>query len=576
MKKRIQNSIFAVLATGMILCVLFTAVILDRKLTQQTEAGLVNLATAFARDYQADGDADAQAKAFAADIENLRVTVIAADGTVRGDSQADYRTMENHADRAEIKEAQGAKVGVSVRASSTLGYQQMYAAVRMENGETLRLATEYAGVVADVVSLLPALCLAGLVALCLAMAVSGRFSASITAPIAALSAGIKRVQEGGAPLICETYRYAELQGMAGDINRMSDEIHQNMNRLAREKAKIDSILNNMNEGFVLLDENQTVLLMNDAACAAFACENVRAVGKNLVHTTRNVALLQAVSAVLDAKNELPHTALELPHADGTVDEVTVSAVRADDPLTQKGGAILLLSDVTERRSAVQARQQFFENASHELKTPITSVKGFAELLCSDVSLTAQQQNEIAARILKEITRMNSLIGDIIMISRLESGDVTFERELLDFARVIKEVCAEATPQATQNDITITCKTQPCILSASAREMSELVGNLVSNAVRYNKKGGRVAVNLQTENAVPTLTVFNTGEVIPAAYQARIFERFYRMDKGRSKANGGTGLGLAIVKHIVSAYGASVAVSAAADGNIFTVTFPRQQ
>ncbi|MEG1069529.1 MAG: histidine kinase dimerization/phospho-acceptor domain-containing protein, partial [Ruthenibacterium sp.] len=563
MKKRIQTSIFAVLAAGLVLCVLLTALIVDRKLTKQTEIGLVNLATALSRSYDANGDADAQAKMFAADGENLRVTVIAADGTVRGDSQADYRTMENHADRAEVKEAKGGRAGVAVRTSYTLRHQQMYAAVRMQNGETLRLATQYAGVVADVFSLLPALGLAGLVALMMAMAVSGRFSASITAPIAALSAGIKRVQEGGAPLIPETYCYEELQGMAGDINRMSDEIHKNMSRLAREKAKIDSILNNMNEGFVLLDENQTVLLMNEAACAAFCCERARAVGKNLVHTTRNVALLQAVSAVLDAQNEQPHTTLTLPLASGAVDEVTVSAVRADDPLTKQGGVILLLSDVTERQNAVQMRQQFFESASHELKTPITSVKGFAELLCSDVPLSTTQQSDIAARILKETTRMNSLIGDIIMISRLESGDICFEREVLDVARVVTEVCSEAMPLAAQNDIIISCETQPCVRSASAREMSELVGNLVSNAVRYNKKGGRVEVKLQTESGVPILTVFNTGEPIPPAYQARIFERFYRMDKGRSKASGGTGLGLAIVKHIAGVYGAAVSVSATA-------------
>lgn len=574
MKKRIQTSIFAVLAVGLVLCVLFTALILDRKLTKQTESGLVNLATALARNYDAAGDANLQAQTFAHDTENLRVTVIAADGTVRGDSQADYRTMENHANRAEIKEAKGAKAGVSVRASSTLRYQQMYAAVRMENGDYLRLATQYAGVLADVISLLPALCLAGLVALLLAMAISGRFSASITAPIAALSAGIKRVQEGGAPLIPETYCYEELQGMAGDINRMSDEIHKNMSRIAREKAKINSILNNMNEGFVLLDENQTVLLMNEAACAAFCCEPARAVGKNLVHTTRNIALLEAVSAVLDAKKEQPYKALELLLANGAVDEVTISAVRANDPLTKQGGAILLLSDVTERHNAVQVRQQFFESASHELKTPITSVKGFAELLCSEVPLSAKQQSEIAARILKETTRMSSLIGDIIMISRLESGDIMFERELLDFARVVADTCNEAVPLAAQNSVRITCETQPCVLSASAREMSELVGNLVSNAVRYNKKNGRVDVKLQTENGAPTLTVFNTGEPIPPAYQARVFERFYRMDKGRSKANGGTGLGLAIVKHIVSTYGATVALSTTPEGNLFTVTFPK--
>lgn len=571
MKKSIRNEIFAVLSIGLVLCILFAALIFDAKLTKQTENSLTSLALALSRSYDAKADAAAQAEEFAKQTKNLRVTIIAADGTVLGDSEAQAAAMQNHADRAEIKAAASARAGVAVRSSATLGYKQMYVAVRTESGDYLRVAQQYAGMLADIISFLPALFVAGFVAFLFAMGVAQRFTQSITAPIADLSAGIKRVQDGGEPLIPERYRYEELQGMAGDINHMSAQIHKNVARLERERAKIDSILNNMTQGFVLLDGNQTVLLMNHAASDAFGCAEGTAVGKNLVYATRNVALLSAVGDVVTGGG---NAAVDLPLANGTIDEVTVSAVNANDPLTKTGGAILLLSDVTAQRNAVQMRQQFFDSASHELKTPITSIKGFAELLCSEVELPAAQQKEISSRILKETTRMSSLIGDIIMISRLESGDITFDREVMDLAAIVSDTCADFSVQAQQADIALHCEVQPCIISASRREMAELVGNLVSNAIRYNHAGGTVRVSLMQKETAPVLTVFNTGEPIPPAYQARVFERFFRMDKGRSKAVGGTGLGLAIVKHIATAYGASVALTADENGNTFTITFPK--
>ena len=250
-------------------------------------------------------------------------------------------------------------------------------------------------------------------------------------------------------------------------------------------------------------------------------------------------------------------------------------MKPEDTGAIDGGAIIIISDVTAQRNAAKMRQDFFESASHELKTPITSIKGFAELLCSDMPLGGNKQEAISKRILKETMRMSSLISDIIMISRLESGDITFEREVLDLAAVVSECCSDAAEFARSSKVSISCTTQPCVLSASHREMSELAGNLITNAVKYNRQGGRVEVNLTNENGAPCLRVFNTGEPIAPEYAQRIFERFYRIDKGRSKAAGGTGLGLAIVKHIATNYGASVTVTAAPDGNTFTVLFPVQ-
>ena len=245
MKKSILKSTALVLCAGLVCCLLLTAAIFDAKTTQQTETQLRSLATALGSAYDANGDADAQASQFSRQIGGLRVTVIAKDGTVLGDSAADYKTMENHAGREELKAAEGAGVGISVRPSETLGTRLMYAAVRTQGGEYIRVAMQYNGFLRDLVSLLPALLGAGLVAFAVAAFVATRVAKTVTDPISDFTESLKNVQEGGARLEPEKYPYEELQAMAGDINRMSEEIARNMRRLEREKAKIDYILDNI-------------------------------------------------------------------------------------------------------------------------------------------------------------------------------------------------------------------------------------------------------------------------------------------------------------------------------------------
>ena len=232
------------------------------------------------------------------------------------------------------------------------------------------------------------------------------------------------------------------------------------------------------------------------------------------------------------------------------------------------------SDRILRENNEKMRQEFTANVSHELKTPITSIKGFAELLCSGAELSEEKRREFAGRILKEAGTMQNLIGDIIMISRLEAGDITFEREVLDLADILRECCADIKPLADQSGITVTCMAQQAGISASRREMQELAGNLIQNAVRYNGEGGYVDVKLTNGPDGILLSVHNTGSYIEPQYQQRVFERFYRIDKGRSKAMGGTGLGLAIVKHVASHYGAELGlISTPQEGTTFTVRFP---
>jgi len=237
---------------------------------------------------------------------------------------------------------------------------------------------------------------------------------------------------------------------------------------------------------------------------------------------------------------------------------------------------LKINDLTaQSRNAANLRRDFFANASHELKTPITSIKGSAELLCADIPLTDEQRKELLTRIGLEAERMHSLINDIIMISRLESGGVIGEREDIDLAQTVRDYCDELAPLVEQNQLRLDFHLEPVTLRANRKNIDEVVGNLILNAVNYTPPEGRVEIRLSSDVKKLTLTIRNDAEPIAEEHQRRIFERFYRIDRGRSKAVGGTGLGLSIVKHAVERLGGTVSLESNEDvGVLFTVCLPR--
>ena len=570
MRKTILHHMLVVLAAGLFLFSVLTALMVNLRISRRTQDDLAVVAAAMAMAYDDTADAQQQADALGK-TGGVRVTLIGEDGTVLADSEADASRMENHAQRAEIVQAAAAGTGTSVRPSGTLGEQQAYAAVHLADGGYLRVGIRYGGVFADALVLLPAFLVALAASFFVATVAANRFARSIAAPIQDLSKGFAEVRAGGAFLETADYPYEELRVMAESANEMAVELRRNVTRVSREKARIDTILENMDEGFVLLDDAQNILLINGAACRIFGCDAEAVRRKNLVYATRNVALLDAVGEV-QKNGGRQHPTVPIPH--GRIGRATVSTVRASE--ADEGGMLILIADVTEQRMAVKSRQRFFEAASHELKTPITSISGFSELLCSGLDLPEEQRRDIAECIRKESARMTSLIGDIIMISRLESGDITFPAETLDLGDIVRECCDGVSALARQNGVTLSTEIGSFVMSASRSEMSQLAGNLIQNAVRYNHEGGRVEVTLRVEHGEADLIVFNTGDPIPEKYRERVFERFFRIDKGRSKAVGGTGLGLAIVKHVAAGIGATVRLDVSADGNTFSVHFPRQQ
>ena len=568
MKRSLLRGMLLILSAALVLCGILSSLIFDFRLTDEKTAELERLVQAVSAQFDPRQDNDAQAKEFGRALAGVRVTIIAPDGTVTGDSAVDYATLENHADREEIRRASSSHSAVTVRQSSTLGSQMMYAALRTQDGYYIRLAEEYTGLAADLVSFLPAVLAAALVAFLCALFFASRLSSSIAGPIVAMNESLMGIKDGSTTLDPDAYPYEELRTMAAKINSLAADVSRHIASLQDERDKISFILDNMSEGFILLDAQKNILLVNHSACHYLNCGS-DLVGRHALYLSRDAAFLDAVTAALSS-GQPGRLDLEL---DGKILETRLTPV-ARRQGNLDGALIVTLTDVTDNRNAVQTRRDFFSNASHELKTPITSIQGCAELLCSDIPLSEDQKKELLGRIGMETERMSTLIGDIIMINRLESGDVVTEQGPVEFEPVVLECCREIAPFAERSGLELSVQTQPALLMANTRNLHELVGNLLMNAVKYNRPGGGVDVRLQVHASQAVLTVRNDGDPIPPEHQARVFERFYRVDKGRSKTAGGTGLGLSIVKHVVDSLGGSIRLTSnASRGTTFMVFLP---
>lgn len=565
MKQALLRRFVAVLAVALLVGSVLSAAIFDYILTDTKENELTSMAAIFAELY--DPDASGTFADVISELQgNTRITIIAADGTVLGDSDADYTEMENHLDRDEIRSAAQDGSAVMIRNSSTLGKKLIYAVVQTDSGAYVRISQEYNGILRDMVALLPGLLLAGIVAMLISGAFSAHMARTVSEPIRAMSEGLYGVKNGDIRLNPELYPYDELKSMAQNINDLAEDVSTQIGRLQAEKARTDFLLDNIDEGFVLLDRNSCIRLINSSACSVLGLSK----GENgrLFERIKEPALLAAMEKAYESGED---QATDMP-CGGQIMRARFTHVDKQPGI--EGSMILTLTDVTAARRAMQMRQDFFSNASHELKTPITAIKGSAELLCSDLPLQESQRQELLSRIGLESERMNTLIQDIIMLSRIENGGLSNDIETHDLENIVLECVGEARPLAVKNQLTITSHTEKIDFTGSRKNHYELFSNLIMNAVQYNVPGGKVELYLERVNGGVSFRIRNDGEPIPPEQQERVFERFYRVDRGRSRAVGGTGLGLSIVKHIVDAAGGTIRLtSSAQEGTWVSVFLP---
>ena len=483
-----------------------------------------------------------------------RITWVGEDGTVLYDSVADASTMENHADREEIREAMNGSRGTAQRQSATLSEKTFYVARRLEDGSVIRLASAQYTVVVLLVSMVQPLLIILVLSLILAAVLANRLSKGIIRPI--LDLDLEHPEE------CDTYD--ELSPLLTRIRWQNDTIRGQMDQLRQRQQEFSALTENMTEGFVLLDQKGRVLSYNSGALRLLGA--IPPGGEaNVLTLDRTDAFRRVVEQVLDGVR-----------GQTRLDRQGRCVHLLADPVFREGavsGAVLVLLDVTEREQGERMRREFTANVSHELKTPLTAISGMAEII-KDGLVDPKDVAGFAGDIYKESQRLISLVEDIIHLSRLDEGGVGLETAPVDLLELCRRVMERLEPAAKRAGVSVSVEGMPATIHGIPAVLEEMVYNLCDNAIKYNRPGGSVALNLSLGEKEIELSVADTGIGIPAEDQERVFERFYRVDKSHSKEIGGTGLGLSIVKHGAALHNAAIRLeSAPGHGTTVRLIFP---
>ena len=480
-----------------------------------------------------------------------RVTWVDTDGTVLYDSVADTSAMGNHLDREEIREALETGEGRSNHHSETLLQRTLYYACRLSDGTVLRVSCTQSTMAAMLEVLLSALFWISVLMLLLCAFLSFRLARSITQPINDIDLD--------HPLTGVCYR--ELEPLTTRLDEQNRTIRRQMEELSRRQREFTAISDNMREGLLLLDHRGGILTCNQSAR--------RFLGQPEEKTIRRAAcepeVLRAAESALNGRRTEAQTV-----RDERTWQILANPVSASGQVT---GALILLLDVTEQEQREALRREFSANVSHELKTPLTAISGFAELMAGGLVPPAKER-EFAGDIYRESRRLIGLVEDIINLSQLDENAQGFEREPVDLYALSGEVLQALRPAAEKMDVTLTLEGRSETVVGVRRILDEMITNLCDNAIKYNRQGGSVCVSVGRRNGGVLLKVSDTGIGIPYAHQSRVFERFYRVDKSHSRAIGGTGLGLSIVKHGAQYHDARIELkSEPGQGTEITVQFP---
>ena len=455
-----------------------------------------------------------------------RVTLIDASGKVLADTDADVSTMDNHAQREEVKQAILYGSGTSVRDSDTLMQKTVYFAKRLDDGRILRVSTLQYTVAAILLNLLGPLLLVLFAALVVSFILSMRVSKAVVEPINKIDLE--------NPENCEAYD--ELSPLLYKIANQQHTIRAQIAQAQHKQEEFSLIAENMNEGLLVVDKLGQILANNSAALRLLDADKAEG---SVLTLNRTSDFRNAVEKAINGER---NEAVML-HG-GRTYNIIASPVNNENDVA---GAVILIIDVTENVEREAIRREFTANVSHELKTPLTSISGFAEIM-KNGGVDEEAVKDFSNRIYCEARRLISLVNDIIRISELDEKSEQFFKENTDLLELSKEIVALLKPEAEKKNVNIEVLGDNACVFASKQVLDEMIYNICDNAIKYNKQNGKVTVMVTVENGKAKLAVSDTGIGIPASQCSRVFERFYRVDKSRSKAVGGTGLGLSIVKH----------------------------
>ena len=485
--------------------------------------------------------------------DRYRLTWIAADGSVLYDTKTNAESLENHASRAEVSQALATGTGESTRYSSTLMEKTMYYAQRLDDGTVLRISISRATVGMIAVGMIQPLLIVLIVALILSGLLARRLSRRIVDPLNSLD--LEHPLDNDA--------YEELSPLLKRIHHQHVEIQTQLRELREKTDEFTQITGSMREGLVLLDEHGSILSINAAAQALFGAD-AQCVGRDFLTIERS----HEISAAIPAAAADGHSEVRAERA-GHVYQFDISRITSDGKFL---GTVILAFDITEQEFAERNRREFTANVSHELKTPLQGIIGSAELIENGM-VKPEDLPRFVGHIHAEAARLVTLIDDIIRLSQLDEGDA-MPTEPVDLLAVSQEAAENLHDAAAARNVTVSVTGQPAVLPGVRRLIYEIVYNLCDNAIKYSPDGGRVDVTVAADAGGSSITVADTGIDIAPEHQARVFERFYRVDKSHSKASGGTGLGLSIVKHAVQYHHGRIELeSTPGTGTTIRVVFP---
>lgn len=519
---------------------------------------------------------EALAQQFHAAAPDKRLTIIDTDGTVLADTDADASTLEDHNSRPEVAQAEATGWGEAVRQSDTMGTSMLYVAKRFADGMIGRASMPLSSIDTLVMSGVWGFVIASVAALLLAFLLARRTANRIVSPLNSVGIALQGVLDGKKTSGLEGLQADdELRPILRYIDKLMEQLGGYIQSITDERDKVSLILDCMDEGLILLDTEGKVLAINRAARTLFGfSEDEQDDGALLVTRSRRLR-----EAIHDCQEK--HSSIMLDVDALTEDarslRMFVSPVSGRQYEGQAVGTSILISDVTELKKAEGIRSEFTANVSHELKTPLTSIKGFTDMLSSGMVTSPADQKRFITMIGVEVDRLIDLINDILKLSELESVAIDQTQERSDVLEAAKDTASLLEPSAKAAGVTLAVEGVSATVSVPMSRLKELLFNLMGNGIKYSENGGTVSTRIAIQDGKAVISVQDNGIGIPEEDQSRVFERFYRVEKGRARKNGGTGLGLAIVKHITQLYGGTVGLeSQVGKGSTFTVTLPLSQ
>ena len=529
------------------------------------------------------GDAtrlDQECKEFAS-LSNIRITMVNADGIVLGDSDEDPLTMENHGTRPEIVQASFGEVGLTTRYSNTLQTTMMYVAVPVrENDEivaVVRAAVPVSAVEDTLASFYQDIMIGGVVIVVLAALVSVAVLRRLTGPLRELRDGASRFADGDLGARLPVPDTEEIADLSESMNSMAAQLDERISIIVEQRNEREAILSSMSEGVLALDTDEKIVSLNRVAADLLGLDPEQSRGKAIHEVARIPSLLEFVEKALHSSDP---TEVEI-NQQGTPDRcLQTHAATLKDSSGERAGVVLVFNDITKLKKLESVRRDFVANVSHELRTPITAITGSVETLLGGAQNNPEDNKRFLEMIARHSDRLNSLVDDLLLLARfeseMESDDVELRRSRLsDVLQASIQACQET---ARQRRVVVTCSCDPGLeANVNQGQFEHAVSNLIDNAIKYSEEGSSVTVKAIATVQGIMVSVQDYGVGIAAEHLPRLFERFYRVEKSRSREAGGTGLGLAIVKHVVVAHGGRVSVdSTPGEGSTFNIYLPVRQ